>query len=150
LEGNKKQTRTVFRATLTMVAGGFGLMCWAVWAGTVDASKEHVALIGAAGGGIVTFIGGTILVMYRSVVADTRSYVTILERINAVGMAVQILQSLDESNKAARDEARREVARDLLRMYGGSIKPAIEQRHEATAGKFPAKRRTVKRGRAAL
>jgi hypothetical protein len=48
---------------------------------------------------------------------QAQGYVGMLERINAVGMAAQLLESMEESDPKERDTAKAELARRLLKMY---------------------------------
>ena len=54
------------------------------------------SLVAAISGIITQFIGATFMVIYRSTMAQANGFMTVLERINAVGMAVQILDSMPE------------------------------------------------------
>ncbi|MGZ3643806.1 MAG: TRADD-N-associated membrane domain-containing protein, partial [Ktedonobacteraceae bacterium] len=56
------------------------------------------ALIGALAGIITEFIGATFLFIYRSTVQQAANYMKTLERINSVGMATKILDTI--SNKS--------------------------------------------------
>ena len=42
-------------------------------------------------------------------------YVSTLERINSVGMSIQIAETIDEANKNLKDNLRAELARQILR-----------------------------------
>ena len=48
---------------------------------------------------------------------QAKDYVTMLERINAVGMSVQILETLGEDNRDFKNQTTAEIARQLLSMY---------------------------------
>jgi hypothetical protein len=51
----------------------------------------------AIGSDIITqFIGVTFMVIYRSTMARANQFMEVLERINTVGMAVQVLDSIPE------------------------------------------------------
>lgn len=58
--------------------------------------------LGAIGTGVVgvftEFIGASFLLIYRSTLAQTGSYTRTLERINAIGMALQILEKMPEGD----------------------------------------------------
>jgi hypothetical protein len=75
------------------------------------------SIVAAASGIVVQFIGATFLLIYKSTMEQARDYVTVLERINAVGMSIQILESIEGEEPQMRNEARSQLARDLLRMY---------------------------------
>ena len=75
------------------------------------------SIVVALSGIIVEFIAATFLLIYKSTMEQARDYVNILERINAVGMSVQILDSI-ESDDGLRDKTRAEIASGLLSLYG--------------------------------
>jgi hypothetical protein len=52
---------------------------------------------------------------------QAKEYVTILERINAVGMAVQILETIKDDEHNLRQHTTAEVATEMLKMYRGTI-----------------------------
>ena len=49
---------------------------------------------------------------------QAKDYVNVLERINAVGMSVQILESIQQDQSMLKDEAKAELAKKLLELYG--------------------------------
>jgi hypothetical protein len=64
---------------------------------------------------LVEFIAATFLVIYRSTMDQARSYVAMLEKINAVGMSIQIL---DKIKTGETDKFRAQLAMELLFLYG--------------------------------
>jgi hypothetical protein len=78
----------------------------------------------AACSGIITqFIGATFMVIYRSTMAQANEFMTVLERINRVGMAVQIVDVLPDSTELKND-TRAQIATLLL---GSMPKGPLEQ-----------------------
>ena len=63
---------------------------------------------------MVEFIAATFLLIYRSTMEQAKDYVAMLERINAVGMSAQLLETLPDDK---RDETQAEIAKSLLLMY---------------------------------
>jgi len=53
-------------------------------------------IVAAVSGIITQFIGATFMVIYRSTMAQANEFMTVLERINNAGMAVQVLDALPE------------------------------------------------------
>jgi hypothetical protein len=49
---------------------------------------------------------------------QAQNYVTVLERINAVGMSVQILDSIEATEVRLRNHTKADLAKKLLSMYG--------------------------------
>ena len=71
----------------------------------------------AVGSGIITeFIGVTFMAIYRSTLRQANAYMSVLERINAVGMAVQILDAIGNEEPKLKDATRAEVAKLLLQV----------------------------------
>ena len=58
-----------------------------------------VAVIATSSGVITEFIGATFILVYRSTIQQAVNYSKTLERINAVGMAMQILDTIPEGAK---------------------------------------------------
>lgn len=73
-------------------------------------------IVAAASGAITEFIGASFLVMYKSTVTQAKDYVTVLERINAAGMALQVLETVAKHDKPASNQARIEIAKELERV----------------------------------
>jgi hypothetical protein len=55
--------------------------------------------------------------IYRSILAQSKDYVTVLERINAVGMAVQVINNIPDRSADRRDAAMADLANKLLGLY---------------------------------
>jgi len=70
-------------------------------------------LVAAVSGIITQFIGATFMVIYRSTMAQANEYMTILERINSVGMAVQVVESLQGATEL-QNATRAAIAKLLL------------------------------------
>ena len=60
--------------------------------------------------------------------AQSKDYVVVLERINAVGMAVQVIASIPESDADLKNKTTAELARQLLTLY--ATRPMIESKKE--------------------
>lgn len=104
-----------------MIAG-FALSCAGTLRAFSDPSAFKASVLSSISGIVVSFIGGTFLVLYKAIMAQAKGYVDILERINAVGMSVQILDTLDDDNPDLKDQTTADIAKQLLLMYssGGS------------------------------
>jgi hypothetical protein len=124
LNRNLSQVRSIFFLTLLVMAVGFLLILAGAYTGFVDPEHFRASILSSVSGVIVSFIGGTFLVLYKSTMAQAKDYVTILERINAVGMSVQILESLDDKNSNLKDETTVAIARQLLFMYSKNMSEA--------------------------
>jgi nitrate reductase gamma subunit len=86
-------------------------------------------VVGTLAGIITEFIGATFLFLYRATVQQAVAYTRSLERINSVGMAMQILDTISGEEKALQDQTKAELVKLLLTQSDhltGSAK--IEQR----------------------
>src|SRR5262245_16577616 len=117
LNRNLAQVRSIFWLTLVVMTAGFILIGFGVYQAFHDAASFKASLLTTASGVIVSFIGSTFLVLYKATMAQAKDYVTILERINAVGMSVQILDTIDAQATALKHQTTADVARQLLAMY---------------------------------
>ncbi len=115
---------------------GFALILAGAYKRFVDPDHFRASILSSVSGVVVSFIGGTFLLLYKSTMAQAKEYVTILERINAVGMSVQILDSLEDTNSDLKDETTAAIARQLLYMYSHNMP-------EVTSTPRASKRRTA-------
>lgn len=103
------------------MAVGFVLILAGAYKGFADPDHFRASILSSVSEVVVTFIGGTFLVLYKATMAQAKDYVTILERINAVGMSVQIPHSLEDTNGDLKDETTAAIARQLLHMYSHNM-----------------------------
>jgi nitrate reductase gamma subunit len=96
---NLSQVSLIFWLSVTVMVIGFGIVSWGVSQAFKDTSAVTPALIAGIAGVVTEFIGATFLLVYRSVAQQAGEYSKTLERINAVGMAMQILDTLPEGAK---------------------------------------------------
>jgi hypothetical protein len=73
--------------------------------------------VGSASGVIISFIGGSFLLIYKSIIEQSSNYVSILERINAVGMAVQVLSGIPDDQAELKHKTTAQLASDLIKIY---------------------------------
>ncbi|MCI0488320.1 MAG: hypothetical protein L0229_17155 [Blastocatellia bacterium] len=118
LNRNLMQIRWIFFLTLLVITVGFVIIGY----GTVQVYKSpenfQPSIVVTLSGVIVEFIAATFLLIYKSTMEQARDYVNILERINAVGMSVQILDSIESDDTGLRDKTRADIASGLLTLYG--------------------------------
>ncbi|HEX8277033.1 MAG TPA: hypothetical protein VF615_30605 [Longimicrobiaceae bacterium] len=118
LQRNLSQIRWIFGITLVVMLAGFGIIGYGI-VRIYDAPTNFLpSIVVTTSGIIVELIAATFLVIYRSTMEQARDYVNILERINAVGMSVQIIENIDDSQVDLRDKTRADVALSLLSLYG--------------------------------
>ena len=114
---NLGQVSNIYRVSVVVMIIGFLLIVVGVLAGFVDNGKSLVftpALIGVLAGIITEFIGATFLFMYRATVQQASEYLQTLERINRVGMATKILDTMSDDSKDLRDETKAALVKLLF------------------------------------
>lgn len=126
LDRNLAQVRSIYWLTLFVMLCGFGFIMYGLYYAFQSPEKLPVSIVASASGVLVSFIGGSLLLIYRSVLAQSKEYVVVLERINAVGMAVQVIASIPESGAELKNQTTAELARQLLTLY--AAKPMPEAR----------------------
>ena len=100
------------------VLAGIGIVLYQT--GNVELSSK--SLIAVIPGLITQFIGATFMVLYRSTMTQATTFMSILDRINTVRMAVQVLESLPEGDR--KDRVRAQMVGLLLRGKGPIRHPA--------------------------
>lgn len=118
LDRNLNQVGLIFFLVISVMVVGFSLVSFGVWSAFVYPEKNSSSLASVGAGVFAQFIGATFLVIFKSTMAQAKDYVQVLERINAVGMSIQILESIEGESPSMRNKVRAELAGDLLRMYG--------------------------------
>jgi uncharacterized membrane protein (DUF485 family) len=118
LDRNLLQVSWIYFLVLLIMVAGFVLVGLGIWHVYAAPDNFKPSVLAAVSGVVVQFIGATFLLIYKSTMEQARDYVTVLERINAVGMSIQILESIEGAEPQMRNDARSQIARDLLRMYG--------------------------------
>jgi len=109
---NLAQVRQIFAITIGVMTAGFVLVVWGVYR-ALD-SQIQVAIVTAVSGIITQTIGATFLLIYRSTIKQANDYVGTLERINAVGMAVSIMDLIPDEKVEAKTKARLDIIKQIL------------------------------------
>ncbi|HJX83715.1 MAG TPA: hypothetical protein VJ723_05175 [Candidatus Angelobacter sp.] len=132
---NLKQVRAIFWVSNFVMFAGFAVIVWGIKVAIDDSSRVTIGLIASASGILTEFISLTFMSIYRSTMAQANEYVSVLERINTVGMAVQVLDSMDKDDKESaelKNVTRVDIVR-LLLTPGGT--PHAKQRSRITKTK---------------
>jgi hypothetical protein len=130
LDRNLSQVRSIYWLTVFVMLFGFLLICVGVSLVYKSPDSFKPGVLAAVCGVVVNFIGATFLFLYKSTMAQATSYVSILERINAVGMSVQILENIDEKSADLKHKTTADLAMQLLAMYSEGGK-SIERKSKA-------------------
>jgi hypothetical protein len=116
---NLSQVAWIFVLVLIVMTIGFIMIGWGVYK-VFSSQSIAPSIVAAVSGIVVEFIAATFLLIYRSTMEQATGYVAMLERINAVGMAAQLLEAIENADPTVRDKARAELANSLLQMYSQS------------------------------
>lgn len=128
---NLTQVSSIFWLSVLVMGIGFGIIVWGLTkaigepshAGApkdVDGSNVTLAKIASVAGVITEFIGATFLFVYRSAIQQAVNYSKTLERINSVGMAMQILDTMPDQTHE-RDLKSRTKARLVMMLVSQSF-----------------------------
>jgi hypothetical protein len=110
---NLIQVNLVFWVAVFVMMVGFTFVLAGIVLSYAQPKLWTTSLVAGVSGIITQFIGATFMVIYRSTMAQANEYMGILERINSVGMAVQMLDSLPEQSELKND-TRAAIAKLLL------------------------------------
>ena len=112
---NLIQVTAIFWLSTVVMTAGFLVIILGVVLALISRQDSHLALVTILTGsaGVVTeLIGATFLFVYRSTVQQASSYTKTLERINSVGMAMQILDTI--ADDAQKDTLKESVVKSLM------------------------------------
>jgi len=115
LNRNLRQVHWIFILTLLVMIAGFIIIGYGVIHVYQVPENFKPSIVVTVSGVIVEFIAATFLLIYRSTMEQAGSYVTMLEKINAVGMSIQILDTMKTGDT---DKFRAQLAMELLSLYG--------------------------------
>lgn len=117
LDRNLSQVRSIYWLTLIVMLCGFSFVTYGLFQASQNPEKLPVSIVAASSGVLISFIGGSFLLIYRSILAQSKEYVTVLERINAVGMAVQVIATIPDASAELKSQTKAELAKQLLTLY---------------------------------
>jgi uncharacterized protein YhhL (DUF1145 family) len=116
LDRNIGQLKSIFLLTSCVMLVGFFLVVYGLAKAYERPDRLAVSVVGSASGVLISFVGGSFLLIYKSTLAQTEHYMKVLERINAVGMAVHVLESIAKDAKL-KNRATALLAQQLLGLY---------------------------------
>jgi phage shock protein PspC (stress-responsive transcriptional regulator) len=90
---NLNQIKWIFFVAVFVMLGGFGVILYGV-ALAMRPNGVEPSRIAALSGIVTESIGATFIWVYRSTMRQASGFMKILDRINTVGMAIQILDSM--------------------------------------------------------
>lgn len=132
LERNLAQNKHVYTLTTMMFVSGFIMIAYAGWlsievirasevAANIETASSWTQPLSIITAGVLTeFLAATILIMFRSVFNQTELYFGSLERLNTVGMALQILDDLNDDKgveQQIKSTTKADLAKKLLEFH---------------------------------
>lgn len=111
---NLGQVTAIFWLSVVVMIIGFGIIIWGITQAVQAPDSTLPAVITGLAGVITELIGATFLFIYRSTMQQAANYTRTLERINSVGMAMQILDTIPNSAKS--DSLKNSTKADVVRM----------------------------------
>ncbi len=117
LDKNLSQINSIFYLSLFALIVGFSLIIYGSYMSFQKSENIQPGIVAAVSGLIVNFIGATFLILYKSTMKQAKDYVNVLERINAVGMSVQIIETITEPYLQLKNETKAELSKKLIDLY---------------------------------
>jgi nitrate reductase gamma subunit len=117
---NLSQINYIFWLSVVVMLVGFCFILFGISGFTTNPQGDKTisatspAAIAGAAGIITEFIGATFLFIYRSTIEQASNYTRTLERINSVGMAMQILDTISPDATGLQDQTKAEIVKLLL------------------------------------
>ena len=118
---NLNQVRMIFFVAVAVMIAGFSFVLWGLKLAVQNPESVKIAIIASASGILTQFIGLTFMAIYRSTMLQATQFMSVLERINTVGMAVQILDSMKDTSSELKDLTRVDIIRLLLASPGTQL-----------------------------
>lgn len=96
---NLSQITYIFWFSVFVMVIGFVVILWGIFQAVQTPNTATPAIMATLAGIITEFIGATFIFVYRSTLQQALNYMKALERINSVGMAMQILDTIPDEAK---------------------------------------------------
>jgi hypothetical protein len=120
---NLSQINSIYWLSVIVMIVGFGILIWGISMAFRLSTVVVPSAIASAAGILTEFIGATFLFIYRSTIEQAINYSKTLERINSVGMAMQILDTMGDEIKS--DDLKSKTKATLVELL-------VRQAYEAT------------------
>jgi len=120
LDRNLGHGRFIFLVTIAVMTCGFAVVVYGLIYAMDHPDHLPVSIVSSVSGVLISFIGGSFLLIYRSIMRQTKDYVSVLERINAVGMALQVIETIPDSSAEIKHATTAGLAKELLGLYGAT------------------------------
>ena len=118
INSNLRQVRSIFLLTVFVMLVGFALVAYGVYLLYTSPDSLNASVLSTAAGVVTNLIGATFLALYRSMLKQTHGYVAVLERMNAVGMSVQLAEKLEDTTTPGhKQQTTATLAKSILQLY---------------------------------
>jgi hypothetical protein len=121
---NLAQVNLIFWISVGVMAVGFGFILFGISRSMTKPDVITPSYIAAIAGIITELIGATFMLIYRSTMKQASTYMATLERINSVGMAVQILDSISAEDVELKNFTKSELVKLLLNAQAAVERPS--------------------------
>ena len=112
-ERNLAQIRSIFWVTVVVMLAGFSMMGYGI-VRAFEGANIQAPILAAASGVLTEFIAATFLLIYRSIMSQASDYVRTLERINAVGMSIQIVDSITDEDTTLKNKFKADLGIKIM------------------------------------
>jgi hypothetical protein len=135
---NLSQIASIFWLSVVVMLLGFSVLLYGVLSAINYPEHIKPSALATLSGIVTEFIGATFLFIYRSTITQAVNYSKTLERINSVGMAMQILDTMPDG-APEEDLKSKTKARlvELLVRQSYEIKPTSESETKPEPAKKP-------------
>ncbi|MBC8319091.1 MAG: hypothetical protein ISR55_10545 [Bacteroidetes bacterium] len=111
---NLSQINYIFWISIFVMVTGFGFIVCGILMSINYPEVITITYIASISGIITEFIGVTFMLIYRSTIRQATKNMNVLERINSVGMAIQILDSIPDSDEELKSQTKAEITKLLI------------------------------------
>lgn len=110
----RKQASNIYKISVIAIGMGFlGLLASIYYMLTKESS--NITLLATIASILTEFIGGTLMILYKTTILQLNENLKILERFNFVGMGIKILDTLDETkDNSTSNETKCEIVKKLM------------------------------------
>ena len=131
---NLFQVNLIFWLSVSVMIAGFVVVIWGIWSAQSASAKGLTSspVLASAEGIITQFIGATFMMIYRSTMKQANDYILVLDRINNVGMAIQVLDRIPDSMTELKNQTRTRIV-DRLLLVGRIPEPDSSNSSDSSA-----------------
>lgn len=114
-ERNLRSSGWLLMITACVIVAGICLIGYGIIIVYNDPEKLSYSAIPVLGGAVTTFIGSTLLVVNKSLMDQGKEYAESLQRVNNIGIALSILESISSDEKDHRADISKKIVMALIK-----------------------------------